>query len=128
MKHGYEPVFQNGGHAVQKEFAVAGLLWPLGLYWRAFYFISDHLLLKILLGTELKEKAITTNVIWKKDINLNAKFYGFCFGGGLRLNLAGHLALIGVYQKLTCIQLRAFLGIRWFIGAFSCLLRETKSK
>lgn len=129
VKHGYEPVFQNGGHAVLKEFAVAGLLWPLGLCWRAFYFIKDHLLLKILLGTELfeKEKAITTNVIWKKDINRYANFY-VLGGGGLRLNLAGHLALSGVYQKLTCIQLRAFLGIRWFIVAFSCLVRGTKSK
>lgn len=41
------------------------------------------------------------------------------FGGGrgLRLNLAGHLALSDVYRKLTSIQLRAFLGIRWFIDA-----------
>jgi len=88
VKHGYEPVFQNGGHAMQKEFAVAGLLWPLGLWWRAFYFISYHLLLKILLGTELfeKEKAITTNVIWKKDINLNAYFY--VFKGGVTFKLS----------------------------------------
>ena len=129
VKHGYEAVFQNGGHAVQKEFAVAGLLWPLGLCWRAFYFISDHLLLKIILGTELfeKEKAITTNVIWKKDINLNANFYVLGVGGGLRLNSAGHLALSDVYRKLTCIQLRAFLGIRWFVGAGQNQNKHTKN-